>query len=298
MQEFTDLHLREQEKVNTYFHRHSSYWTDIYASGDVQARIIRERHVAVLDWVDGLALAPDSRVLEVGCGAGFMAIALTQRDFRVCAVDSVKGMVELARRHAAEQGAIESLTLDVGDIYALAFEDSSFELVIAIGVIPWLERPERAIQEMARVVKPGGYIILTTANCAGLASLLDPLMNPLLAPLKRRVKELLDRAGLHRQSPGMTYHSCRYIDKLLVRSGMVKSRGMTCGFGFSFFRRRVLPGHLEIALHHRLQHLADRRVPVFRSCGMAYLVLARKLASRSSVRSTDTERTFSERASL
>lgn len=298
MQEFTDLHLREQEKVNTYFHIHSSYWTDVYAGGDVQARIIRERHEAVLDWIDGLTLAPGSRVLEVGCGAGFMAIVLAQRGFRVCAVDSVEDMVELARQHAAEHGVIESLTLDVGDVYALAFEDESFDLVIAIGVIPWLERPERAIQEMTRVARPGGYVILTTANRAGLASLLDPLMNPLLAPLKRRMKELLDRARLHRQSPSMTFHSCRYIDKLLARAGLVKSRGMTCGFGFSFFRHRILPDLLQVALHHRLQQLAERGVPVLRSCGMAYLVLASKPASRSSPRSTHAERNFSERTTL
>ena len=75
-----------------------------------------------------------------------------------------EAMVEQARQHAAESGVIESLSLDVGDVYALTFEDSSFVLVIAIGVIPWLARPELAMQEMARVTRAGGHVILTADN--------------------------------------------------------------------------------------------------------------------------------------
>jgi ubiquinone/menaquinone biosynthesis C-methylase UbiE len=294
MKKFADVRLREQEKVNAYFQSQSSYWKDIYVSSDVYAEIHRDRHTAVLGWIDTLDLAPGSQVLEIGCGAGFMAIALAQRGLRVHAIDSVEGMIELAHRRAVESGTLDHLSLDVGDVYTLAFEDGSFDLVLAIGVIPWLGRPELAMQEMARVTRPGGHVLITADNRARLNNLLDPWLNPLLSPLKRRVKGALDRVGLRRQSlkdVGATCHSRRFIDKALARVELVKIRSMTLGFGpFSLLRRTVLPESLGIALHHRLQRLADRNVPIFRSTGAQYLVLTRKSAAQPPVQSASIER--------
>jgi ubiquinone/menaquinone biosynthesis C-methylase UbiE len=274
----TDPYLEQQEQANAYFQARSLHWKDLYSIVGVQAEIIRDRHSAVLNWIDSLDLTPGSQVAEIGCGAGFMAIALAQRDFHVHAIDSAEAMIELARVHAAEAGLTGTLSCNVGDVYSLAFEDSSFDLVIAIGVVPWLELAALAIREMVRVTRPGGYVILTTANRVGLASLLDPMVGPLLRPLKLAVKHVLVRSGLRPRSPNMVFHGNRSIDRTLKRMGLVKMKGMTRGFGFSFFRHSVLPEPLPTKLNHKMQHLADRGVFGFRSTGMAYFVLARKPA--------------------
>lgn len=281
----------EQAKVNAYFESQSSYWKDIYASRGVQGEIYRERHAAVRAWIDSLGLAPGSQVLEIGCGAGFMAIALAQRGLRVQAIDSAEAMVEQARQHAAESGVAELLSVEVGHAYPLAFEDGFFDLVLIIGVIPWLERPELAIQEMARVTKPGGHIILTTDNRARLIYLFDPWLNPALQPLRKGVKAMLARTGLIHRSPdavNSTLHPRRFIDAALARAELLKMRGMTLGFGpFSFLRCRVIPEPLGTMLHCRLQRFADRDVPGFRSTGAQYLVLARRSASWPQSMSTE-----------
>src|SRR5712691_6605241 len=283
-----------QEQVNAYFQSQSSYWKDIYASSGVQGEIYRDRQAAVLAWIDSLALAPGSKVLEIGCGAGFMAVALAERGFHVHAIDSTEAMVELARQHAAESGKAALISLDVGDVYALAFEDGFFDLVIAIGVIPWLERVEWAIQEMARVSRPGGHVILTADNRARLIYLFDPWLNPALKPLRKGVKAALKQPGFSRwfsNEINSTLHDRRFIDDTLARAELVKTRGTTLGFGpFSFLRRTVLPESLSTALHHGLQRLADRNVPVFRSTGTQYLVLARKSAPRPLAQSTSAEK--------
>ena len=93
-----------------------------------------------------------------------MAVALAQRGFRVEAVDAAEAMVELARRHAAESGTTDVISVELGDAYCLAFENDAFDLVIALGVIPWLGRPEQAIREMARVTRPGGHVIFSAAK--------------------------------------------------------------------------------------------------------------------------------------
>jgi ubiquinone/menaquinone biosynthesis C-methylase UbiE len=213
-----------------------------------------------------------------------MAVALAQRGLRVQAIDSVDIMVEQARRYAIESGTAELLTVNVGDAHALAFDNESFDLVLAIDVIPWLEQPELAMREMARVTKQGGYALVATANRKALPSLLDPLYNPYLAPLRRRVKHALERIGLWRRSAdqplSMTYHDCYFVDDHLAEIGLIKTKGMTRGFEFWFLRRKILPEPFAIALQHRLQRLCDRNVFGFRSLGIAYFVLARKSVSQ------------------
>src|SRR5205823_475970 len=93
------------------------------------------------------------------------------------------------------------LSLDVGDIYSLAFEEDSFDLVVAIGTIPWLTQPQLAIREMARVTRPGGHIILTANNRAALNKFLDPRLNVMISPLKLWVRQILGRAGPWRLGP-------------------------------------------------------------------------------------------------
>ncbi len=277
MKKAADAPVQKQEIVNAYFRSQSMEWKEIYTRRDVQAETIRDRHAAVLDWIDTLALELGSKVLEIGCGAGFMAIALAQRGFRVHAIDSVESMVEHAHLNAMECGVTDLLSLDIGDVYTLAFEGESFDLVLAIGVIPWLERADLAIQQMARVTKQGGYIIITYANRAGLVSLLDPWTNPALVPLKRRLKEMFERIGRRRKSPTMIFHSKRFIDSNLAGARLAKIKSMTRGFSCSF-RHKLLPEPFGTELHLRLQRLADRNLPGFRSIGMAYFVLARKSA--------------------
>lgn len=283
MKKSADMHLGRQAGVNAYFQTQSSFWNDIYTGIGVYSEIHQERHATALAWIDGLALPPGRRVLEIGCGAGFMAVELARRGYRVQAVDSVEEMVGLARQHAMEAGIAEQLSVAVGDIYALAFEDEAFDLVLAIGVIPWIERVAPAMEELARVTRAGGAVILTADNRARLNNLLDPWLNPVFAPLKLAVKNALKRAGLRRRSLrdiGATCHSRRFIDTSLARVGLLKSQSKTLGFGpFTFLRQSVLPKRLGITLHHRLQRLADRGTPFFRSTGAQYIVLAGKLVS-------------------
>jgi 2-polyprenyl-3-methyl-5-hydroxy-6-metoxy-1,4-benzoquinol methylase len=269
--------ILHHEQVIGYFQAQATYWRDVYASDDLQATIIRERHAAVLEWIHELPLASEAHVLEVGCGAGHLTTALALRGFDVQAIDPVQAMVEQTRSHAVEHGATKRVHVALGDVQTLKFPNGFFELVIAIGVIPWVDLPVQAIRELARVTCSGGYVIVSTANRLGLISQLDPLACPELTALKRRVKAMLVRTGHPRPLPSLVYHSSRFVDTTLMEAGLVKLRGRTLGFGpFTLLHRRMLPDRFGVALHHWLQSLADRDLPGFRSTGVAYLAEARK----------------------
>lgn len=285
--------LPEQVKVNAYFDAESGYWERIYQTGDVQGEIYRDRAEAILNWVDSLQLPARAAVLEIGCGAGFLSVALARRGLSVCATDSVETMVDTARRHVADAGASEMIDLAVADVNHLPYETGSFDLVIAVGVVPWLERPEDAIQEMARVLSVGGHLIFTADNWARLNHLLDPWLHPAFGPFKPSVKAMLRRLG-RRGTESLvqpTFHHRSQIDRMVEWAGLSISRTRTLGFGpFTILGRRVLPAGIAIPAHHQLQRLADRNIALFRATGSHYIVLATKtspIGKMSNTRSSE-----------
>jgi ubiquinone/menaquinone biosynthesis C-methylase UbiE len=272
--------LNAQAHVNEYFETNATQWNDLYADGnvDVWSRVHCDRHMLALSWVDSLMLPDGARVLEVGCGAGLLSVDLARRSLRVTAIDPVEAMVVRARQRAEQTGV--PLSVMLGDANALAFADDTFDVVVALGVLPWLEDPQKALREMARVTQPGGYVLVTADNRARLHSFFDPWLNPGTAWLKRVAKVALASGGLYRpsgRSLGAQLHSRKYTDAALRNAGLTKLRGATVGFGpFTVFRHPVLPAKSSVDLHLRLQHLADQQAPVLRATGSQYVVLAHK----------------------
>jgi ubiquinone/menaquinone biosynthesis C-methylase UbiE len=274
-----ELSLRD---VDAFFRDRSYYWQDVYReeNNSLRASVYRERRSVVLALVDQLGLPGRSRVLEVGCGAGFTAVALAKRGYAVEAVDTVDAMLDLTRRAAVEAGVGSLVNTTPNSAIELDFPPQHFELVVVMGVLPWLEHPAKAMWETKRVLKPGGHVILTSANRWCLHQVVDPLYFPGLRPIRRKIQNPLVRLNLWTFSqPRPHRYSIKQIDDILSQTGLRKVQGMTLGFGpFTFFNHRLIPDRLGIKLHRRLQALADRQFPGVRSTGTEYVVMAVKPA--------------------
>src|SRR3954468_17486428 len=79
---------RGQAAVDAHFTQASGFWDELYHGTDVYSAIHRLRRDIALRWIDELDLPAGARVLELGCGAGFMAVALARRGLRVHATDA------------------------------------------------------------------------------------------------------------------------------------------------------------------------------------------------------------------
>lgn len=125
----------------------------------LDARLERQRHQA--DWLSARVrewLTPtrgDERALDAGCGAGALALALAPLVAEVVGVD-----VDEERLAAARELAPPNVSFVAGDAAALPFERASFDVVGCLKVLHHARRPELVVAELARVVRPGGRILL------------------------------------------------------------------------------------------------------------------------------------------
>ena len=101
------------------------------------------------------------RVLDAGCGTGLFALGLAAADpgRTVEGLDASRGMLDVARREAARSGRA-NVTFRQGDVIALPYPDGSFDAAVAAGLFPNLNEPRRALGELARVLVPGGRLVV------------------------------------------------------------------------------------------------------------------------------------------
>jgi 2-polyprenyl-3-methyl-5-hydroxy-6-metoxy-1,4-benzoquinol methylase len=102
------------------------------------------------------------KILDVGCGTGNFSIKLAGKGCRVTGVDVAEPMLEKARLKASARGF--DILFYRQDIIDLKFEDDFFDGVISMAAVEFVPDIKRAYQEMKRVVKPGGKILIGTIN--------------------------------------------------------------------------------------------------------------------------------------
>jgi len=263
--------------VREHFRSTLPYWEEIYADRTVYGRIYQERARRAIAYADEAGLSSGASVLEIGCGPGVITTALAQKGAVVWAIDSLQEMVERTNAMAQQAGVGSRVIAKVGRVDNLPFPDATFGLVVLIGVSEWLVSLTLPLQEISRVLKPEGRLIISADNNWPLHQILDPVFNPALKPLKRRTGRALRALGWRSLQPRFHAYSLKHFDNELAHGGFAKIAGQTFGFGpFTFFNRRLLNEHTGWKWHLRLQDLADKGVPLLRSAGLVYLVLARK----------------------
>jgi len=136
----------------------------------------RERHHGYHALIDRLEiaiarpLAAGAAILEAGCGTGLILKELAPHARAAVGIDISQGMLAQARRRG----------LDVvhGSVTDLPFTDGHFDLCYSFKVLAHVERIERALAEMARVVRPGGHLVAEFYNPYSLRGLIKRLKRP------------------------------------------------------------------------------------------------------------------------
>lgn len=100
------------------------------------------------------------RVLDIGCGAGFLANKLASAGHEVVGIDLSEPSLEVARKHAPSR----KVQYKIMDAHELAFSDGRFDVVCAMDVLEHTPLPDQLVREASRVLKPGGLFFFHTLN--------------------------------------------------------------------------------------------------------------------------------------
>jgi len=106
-----------------------------------------------------LRLMPPLVVADLGTGEGRFALLLAQRAARVIAVDNSAKMIEIGREQAQRNG-IDNVEFRLGDLEQVPIDDGAVDLVFFSQSLHHALHPERAIEEAARILRPGGRIVV------------------------------------------------------------------------------------------------------------------------------------------
>jgi ubiquinone/menaquinone biosynthesis C-methylase UbiE len=103
---------------------------------------------------------PEARWLEVACGPSMVGRELAPKVGSVRGVDLTPAMIEKAREEALRED-LGNVEFGVGDATALELEDGSFDGAITRFSLHHIPAPRRVVEEMARVVRPGGWVVIS-----------------------------------------------------------------------------------------------------------------------------------------
>lgn len=136
---------------------------------DFAAQVGLTKHIGSLEATEALVelchIGRGKYVLDVGCGVGVTPCFIAKKyGCRIVGVDILPAMVERSRERAKRKGIIDQVEFRVADAQDLPFNDDLFDAVITESVTAFPKDKQKAVNEYARVTKPGGYVGLNEST--------------------------------------------------------------------------------------------------------------------------------------
>ncbi len=137
-----------------------------------------------------LALVELGDTLDIGCGDGTIAEMIAPRATRYTGVDQSEALIATARSRKLE------VAFDVADMHALPYDDESFDAVLMLHVLAYAKKPNTALREAARVLAPGGRLIVAALKKHGHQSVTERYGHENAGQDPRSLRRVLTRQGL------------------------------------------------------------------------------------------------------
>ena len=130
-------------------------WDELYRSGGFQ------RRAAMIEAFLSRLPLRGQRWLDAGCGSGYFSRRLVEGGAKVRGLDASTAMIEAARAHAQTVDPQQLHFEHVSTIETLDEKDASYDGILCLSVLEYLDAPEATLGEFARVLRPGGHLLLS-----------------------------------------------------------------------------------------------------------------------------------------
>jgi ubiquinone/menaquinone biosynthesis C-methylase UbiE len=255
--------MRAQDDRVVQFFSDAKAYAKLYQGCDSSAYFLNARLSIVYDM---LSHCLGKRVLDCGCGPGIAVDYLAGRDCQFIGVDLSNAMI-----HECQEGygGTQSAHFSVARIENLPFSTSAFDIVLCLGVIEYSQDTNRVIQELSRVTRKDGIVILTMLNRLSPWRLWYDYVytSHWLKPLKK---------ALGRESPEvltLRLHTLTPFQVLLTSNELMLNKVVYYGFNVCLAPiDRYLP-RISVFLTRKLEFLDRTRL---RSLGTGFIIMAQK----------------------
>ena len=150
--QLTMNNLQQYNQMASTWWNESSPFKDLLYLNEPRFRFF-EKHVS--SW-------KGKRVLDLGCGGGFVSEELARRGASVVGVDPASALLDVARAHARESDLAIDYCVGTGE--SIPAQDSEFDIVVCVDVLEHVADLDKVLIEVRRVLKPGGLFLYDTIN--------------------------------------------------------------------------------------------------------------------------------------
>ena len=182
----------QQDKVTKHFGNNPQEYADkySYATQEGYSFLVRRNRL------EERLGSGNGQVLDIGCGPGVMTKQIRDLGWEYVGIDISKEMIELANMRFNQDPHV---CFKVGSVEKIEEKDSSFDVVVAMGLVEYVADDEVVIREVARVLKPGGLFIVSLPNWWSSVRMWDRyILRPILF-LRRKLITRKDSGVLHRE---------------------------------------------------------------------------------------------------
>ncbi len=275
--------VKEKEYFHKLFSNQSNidYWESIYVRQDFSGVCLRRRMAQALSWLDNTNLPQNSKILDVGCGAGVMAKEAANRGYEIFGMDYSYNMIKKAKT-ICNVSTKSGIIFFQGDIESLPFKSSVFDMVLCLGVISYLKSENKALHELSRVLKPDGTLILSILNKFSLAKFLD-----ISVPVKRRLQRIASNrimswkkeTEIKKSDSPIKSYFIPSLRKALKTAGFTELDCIAVQYGpLTFFGRKVFPDEFNINITNFLEKFSN--IPVIMFLGNMCLFRLKKVVGK------------------
>jgi SAM-dependent methyltransferase len=245
-------------------------WADHYATERECLPYFRAQLDIVLEMLAG----GSGRVLDIGCAAGGEIVDLRARGFSVVGIDMAPSMLQFAHQRFAGDRQVQ---FSLADIDHLPFPSGSMDHVVCLGVFEFIPDYRTAVQEIRRVLRPGGTAVFAIPSAISQYAIGDRLANFLVAPLWRLAKRLMGRKSAPPESAFRRNLCVPWRFRALLRQHGLEPLQSRYSNYFIYPLDRFPKFNVKVA--DFLEPLAS--VPLVRHGACVYLVSSRNISAKA-----------------
>jgi 2-polyprenyl-3-methyl-5-hydroxy-6-metoxy-1,4-benzoquinol methylase len=232
-----------------FFDHQATAWFERYnKTQQANDLVILERMNIAIEFIRS-RLAPGSRVFDVGCGPGVVALHLAQQGYCINGIDISRNMINLCQKTFAEIPALNDRhTFTAGNFIEIDFNKSSFDGIITLGFLEFQENEISVLKKFYEILKPGGVLVISGPMKLALTELFG---------IRNITRSLVFSACSRDISPPKNYYSLSRLSHLLSQARFKVLDHKRHGFASFPFIRKIIGLKGEILLGRFLDKLAN-----------------------------------------